>query len=163
MRQPGKLNHFFEFLLKNNNYRIPKLSKSKAETVEWPQYKRNNRKWMHLKGGSHIKPIDAKKKNECSVWRAARDIEYNEYCMIFCSKFKLFKFFSVANFKIQQINFFNYFYCFNSSCQIYFLNFTFSALNYSSFDISIRQVKKISKSTIPRQMPAHLSSFFKLF
>lgn len=47
--------------------------------MDWPQYKRNNKKWMHLKGGSHIKPIDAKKKNECSVWRAARDIEYNEY------------------------------------------------------------------------------------
>ncbi|KAE9550660.1 hypothetical protein FO519_006121 [Halicephalobus sp. NKZ332] len=60
---------------------IPRLTKSKGDSVDWPQYKRNNKKWMHLKGGSHIKPIDAKKKNECSVWRAARDIEYNEYLL----------------------------------------------------------------------------------
>uniref|UniRef100_A0A915D504 Carboxylic ester hydrolase n=1 Tax=Ditylenchus dipsaci TaxID=166011 RepID=A0A915D504_9BILA len=59
---------------------VPTLKNTKAETEEWPQYhSQNNRRWMHLKGGSHIRPIAASKESECKVWRTARDMEYNDY------------------------------------------------------------------------------------
>ncbi|KAI1711893.1 carboxylesterase family domain-containing protein [Ditylenchus destructor] len=58
---------------------VPTLRTNK-EIDEWPQYHSlNNRRWMQLKGGSHVKPIPAIKEKECQVWRTARDMEYNEY------------------------------------------------------------------------------------
>uniref|UniRef100_A0AC35FDY8 Carboxylic ester hydrolase n=1 Tax=Panagrolaimus sp. PS1159 TaxID=55785 RepID=A0AC35FDY8_9BILA len=60
---------------------VPRLTKHHRESPEWPQYKSTNRKWMHLKGGSHVRPIEGKKDKECRVWRGARDIEYNEYLL----------------------------------------------------------------------------------
>jgi carboxylesterase type B len=60
---------------------VPKLTKHHRESPEWPEYKSTNRRWMHLKGGSHVRPIEAKKDKQCKVWRAARDIEYNEYLL----------------------------------------------------------------------------------
>uniref|UniRef100_A0A158P9F5 Carboxylic ester hydrolase n=1 Tax=Angiostrongylus cantonensis TaxID=6313 RepID=A0A158P9F5_ANGCA len=50
---------------------------------------RDYHRWMLLKGGSHLKPINARKKVECDLWRHAKDIEYNSYGMcvtIHCKK-----------------------------------------------------------------------------
>uniref|UniRef100_A0A914WY70 Carboxylic ester hydrolase n=1 Tax=Plectus sambesii TaxID=2011161 RepID=A0A914WY70_9BILA len=48
---------------------------SKSEI--WPQYTKDNRKWLYLKGGKdEIKAIDHRKETECKMWRSARDIEY---------------------------------------------------------------------------------------
>ncbi|KAH7687745.1 acetylcholinesterase 3 [Aphelenchoides avenae] len=65
---------------------VPTL-KTNKEVDEWPQYhSRNNRRWMHLKGGSHIRPIPASKDKECRVWRTQRDMEYNEYLLPLISR-----------------------------------------------------------------------------
>lgn len=59
---------------------VPVLRTSK-ETEEWPRYDPvNNRKWMHLKGGSHIRPIPSSKEKECKVWRTERELSFNNYC-----------------------------------------------------------------------------------
>uniref|UniRef100_A0A914GVT7 acetylcholinesterase n=1 Tax=Globodera rostochiensis TaxID=31243 RepID=A0A914GVT7_GLORO len=51
------------------------------ERLHWPQYhSQNNPRWLELKA-SHIKPTRTTKKHECRIWRAARDMEYNEYAV----------------------------------------------------------------------------------
>jgi carboxylesterase type B len=69
-----------EQLLKFCIFSVPSLRINK-ETEEWPKYHpTKNRRWMHLKGGSHIKPIPAAKERECRVWRAEKEMDYHKYC-----------------------------------------------------------------------------------
>lgn len=65
----------------NNYHRVPTLrTNNHKESEEWPQYHSvNNRRWMHLKGGSHLRPMASVKERECRVWRSAKDMEYHEY------------------------------------------------------------------------------------
>ncbi|KAL3102721.1 hypothetical protein niasHS_001283 [Heterodera schachtii] len=52
-----------------------------SERLHWPQYhSQNNPRWLELRA-SHIRPMRATKKEECRIWRASRDMEYNEYMM----------------------------------------------------------------------------------
>ncbi|KAL6734314.1 hypothetical protein Aduo_004870 [Ancylostoma duodenale] len=58
---------------------VPRLKDSKATDI-WPEYDGvNNTRWMLLKGGSHVKPMQARKKVECDLWRTAKDMEYHSY------------------------------------------------------------------------------------
>ncbi|KAL7071742.1 hypothetical protein ACQ4LE_009118 [Meloidogyne hapla] len=60
---------------------VPSLSDHREDRLHWPQYhSQNNPRWMHLKS-SHLKPMHANKRSECRIWRAAKDMEYNEYVM----------------------------------------------------------------------------------
>nr|QWT69275.1 acetylcholinesterase 3 [Aphelenchoides besseyi] len=57
------------------------------ETEDWPAYHAvNNRRWMHLKGGSHVRSMLAIKERECKVWRTGREIEYHQYLLPLLSK-----------------------------------------------------------------------------
>ncbi|CAD5212151.1 unnamed protein product [Bursaphelenchus okinawaensis] len=65
---------------------VPTLRTNK-ETEEWPRYNPiNNKRWMHLKGGSHIRPIPASKERECKLWRAERELSYHKYLIPLISK-----------------------------------------------------------------------------
>ncbi|KAK0393834.1 hypothetical protein QR680_000423 [Steinernema hermaphroditum] len=58
---------------------VPRLAHSK-KSDSWPAYHPiKDRRWMYLRGGSHIRPMLATKAQECSMWRSARDIEYMKY------------------------------------------------------------------------------------
>jgi hypothetical protein len=59
--------------------RTPRLKDPKGGE-EWPAFsEKNGRRWMYLKGGSHIKPISERKRRECRMWRDVRDVEYQAY------------------------------------------------------------------------------------
>uniref|UniRef100_A0A0N5AG41 Carboxylic ester hydrolase n=1 Tax=Syphacia muris TaxID=451379 RepID=A0A0N5AG41_9BILA len=61
---------------------VPRLKgTTKRSTEQWPEY-RESGKWMYLKGGSLIHPTESRKKDECTVWRQAKDWQYYEYCQL---------------------------------------------------------------------------------
>ncbi|MFH4978708.1 hypothetical protein AB6A40_005417 [Gnathostoma spinigerum] len=57
---------------------VPRLSERAGD--EWPEFGSTN-KWIYLRGGSHIKPIERRKEKECAMWRSARDLEYEKYLL----------------------------------------------------------------------------------
>ncbi|CAI4233388.1 unnamed protein product [Auanema sp. JU1783] len=61
------------------NTGIPTLREEKSTDI-WPEYDGiDNTRWMLLKGGSLMKPINRSKTIECDLWRRAKDIEYRKY------------------------------------------------------------------------------------
>jgi hypothetical protein len=66
-------------------YRVPKLDPLIHSTTgvnvpnSWPEYNpRNDSKWLLL-NGDNISSIDSIKTEECKMWQAVREIEYQMY------------------------------------------------------------------------------------
>ncbi|VDK35124.1 unnamed protein product, partial [Anisakis simplex] len=55
--------------------RVPHLNEDDEDGENWPEYLSTNR-WMYLRAGSHLRPIERRKQRECAMWRNAKDIEY---------------------------------------------------------------------------------------
>uniref|UniRef100_A0AAF5I4B6 Carboxylic ester hydrolase n=2 Tax=Strongyloides stercoralis TaxID=6248 RepID=A0AAF5I4B6_STRER len=59
----------------------PTLKNGNKHDKDWPPYRGGYKwgKWMNLKAGSHMYPINAKKGKECHMWREVKDMEYKTY------------------------------------------------------------------------------------